>query len=289
MTQFNPRYTEPSDSNPYFIETSYGGYDKAIVIDESNGSCLANCVGYVNGRSREMSDNQCAMPACDAKDFLNNTSYETGTEPKLGAVIVWGGGDYGHVGIVENIHDDMITVSQSNWGGTRFFLTEHPINDLDIPYHPFLGFIYNPFIETDHKIQAEPYAVFRLYNPNTGEHFYTADVFEAMEIFAAGWQYDGVAFHHAGTEGVPLFRLRNPETGFHMFTTGTDERDNLVTQGWILEGVAFNVFTGSTQTAIYCAYNPNNGDHFFTSNYNEYEDVVSKGWDADRGIAFYAN
>lgn len=45
MTQFNPRYTEPSDSNPYFIETSYGGYDEAIVIDESTVAVLLTVSG----------------------------------------------------------------------------------------------------------------------------------------------------------------------------------------------------------------------------------------------------
>ncbi|MCO8188327.1 hypothetical protein NKE72_01505 [Streptococcus suis] len=36
--------------------------------------------------------------------------------------------------------------------------------------------------------------VFRLYNPNTGEHFYTVNYLERNHLIAVGWGYEGVAF-----------------------------------------------------------------------------------------------
>lgn len=47
------------------------------------------------------------------------------------------------------------------------------------------------------SIPEEENAVYRLYNPNDGDHFLTADYGEAVTCVASGWVYEGVAFYAA--------------------------------------------------------------------------------------------
>jgi|GEM_PF-3528172 len=274
MTKFSPRFTEPSEDNPYYLST----LNPCIVID--GNSVLPNCVGYANGRSRELSDNQAQMPACNAVDWMNNTSYETGTEPRLGAVICWSG-SYGHVGVVEAIDGDTITVSQSNYGGTRWFLTEHNVNDLDIPSHPFMGFIYNPYVEIDDGLSKQKNAVYRFYNISNGLHFMTADYDEAVRTRNNGWTYEGVAFFQSGD--VPVYRFYNPNMGEHMYTVSDSEKDEMVSNGWKYEGIAF--YSRQYGDEVYRLYNGGLGHHFTTSA-SEVTTAVKNGWQLE-GIGWY--
>jgi hypothetical protein len=75
----------------------------------------------------------------------------------------------------------------------------------------------------------------RLYNPNSGEHFYTASEFERDALVATGWSYEGVGWT-APSEGEPVFRLYNAFAGDHHYTTSAGERDALVAVGWNYEG-----------------------------------------------------
>lgn len=154
---YQPRKTAPSYDNPYYLKYKRGGYNKCIVI--SGNSCLPNCVGYAYGRVLESASktNTNVLPTCNAEDWIavaRGNGLTIGSAPKLGAVIVWRSGKLwngsdgcGHVGVVEEVHaDGSILVSQSNYGGTRFFLTTHkpPYN---IFGQQFIGFIYNPFLQ----------------------------------------------------------------------------------------------------------------------------------------------
>lgn len=84
--------------------------------------------------------------------------------------------------------------------------------------------------------------VYRVYNPNSGEHLYTSSAFEKDSIVKAGWKYEGVSWHSGGK--LPVYRLFNPKaTGkqeSHHYTLNTYERDNLVRSGWKSDGVAWN-------------------------------------------------
>ena len=143
------RMDAPSYDNPWYISTDFGGYNRCILI--SGNSCLANCVGYAHGAFLEEVGvtTDYRVPTCNARDFLDvaaRNGLPTGNTPKLGAIIVWWSDGFGHVGIVVGIDGDRITVAQSNYGGTRFFLTQHTK-----PYNIFgqtcIGFIYNPYME----------------------------------------------------------------------------------------------------------------------------------------------
>ena len=154
---YKPRLTAPSTTNPYYLKYGRGGYNRCILI--GGNSCLANCVGYAHGRLLEQggSTGNAKIPTCNAEDWLATAKangLKTGKTPKIGAVIVWKSGNLwngrdgcGHVAVVEEVHaDGSILVSQSNYGGTRFFLTRHqpPYN---IFGQTFIGFIYSPYVE----------------------------------------------------------------------------------------------------------------------------------------------
>ena len=44
----------------------------------------------------------------------------------------------------------------------------------------------------------------RLYNPNSGEHFYTASVKERDGLVSAGWKYEGVGWTAPGLSSTPV-------------------------------------------------------------------------------------
>ena len=41
--------------------------------------------------------------------------------------------------------------------------------------------------------------VYRLYNPNNGQHFFTKTISEKNALVKAGWKYEGVGFYALGT------------------------------------------------------------------------------------------
>lgn len=141
----------------------------------------------------------------------------------------------------------------------------------------------NKFSE-DAEIATVP--MYRLYNPNSGEHFYTGSEEERENLVAAGWIYEGIAWHAPVAEGIPVHRLFNPNSSDHHYTTSTEEMDNLVEAGWQYEGVAWNsAYSGSAQFRL---YNPNAdlGSHHYTSSTEERDHLVSLGWIWE-GIGWY--
>jgi len=128
--------------------------------------------------------------------------------------------------------------------------------------------------------------MYRLYNPNSGEHFYTANENERDNTVAAGWEYEGVGWT-APESGEPVYRVYNPYAGEHHYTMKADERDGLITQGWADEGMGW--FSDPNEgTPIYREYNPNmlSCNHNYTSDLSEHASLVSLGW-ADEGEAWY--
>lgn len=74
--------------------------------------------------------------------------------------------------------------------------------------------------------------IYRLYNPNTGEHFYTQDVHERDVLVADGWKYEGIGWR-SWLDGDPVYRLYNPNAigGDHYYTISAPEARSLVNQG----------------------------------------------------------
>lgn len=126
--------------------------------------------------------------------------------------------------------------------------------------------------------------MFRLYNPNSGEHFYTQNVKEEQELANIGWKFEGVGWI-APRSGAPVYRLYNPNAGDHFYTTNAAEKNSLVKNHWRYEGIGW--YSGG-KTALYRAYNPNAsvGTHNYTTNIGEENALVRAGW-RNENIAWY--
>lgn len=129
-------------------------------------------------------------------------------------------------------------------------------------------------------------AIYRIYNPNSGEHFFTGNIDEKNHLVRNGWRYEGIAWY-APFGGAPVFRLYNPNTGDHHYTRSADERDMDAQAGWRYEGVSWN--TADSGTAMYRLYNPNArgaGIHHYTASETERDWLAGLGWRYE-GIGFY--
>jgi|LAHS01.1.fsa_nt_gb hypothetical protein len=128
----------------------------------------------------------------------------------------------------------------------------------------------------------------RLYNPNSGEHFYTSSAEETDIDVAAGWNYEGVGWV-APTSGTPVLRMYNPVAGEHHYTTSRDEADNLVNAGWNLESDCAWYSAPETGIPVYREYNPNaySCNHNYTPSNEENSILVGQGWNYE-GISWYA-
>jgi uncharacterized delta-60 repeat protein len=89
-------------------------------------------------------------------------------------------------------------------------------------------------------------ALFRLYNLQTGRHYYTANAAERDALVAInpppttgpdtrtiGWRYEtieGYIFTAAALRAVPIFRLYNQRTGTHLYTENAATKDAILSQ-----------------------------------------------------------
>lgn len=142
-------------------------------------------------------------------------------------------------------------------------------------------------ISLDELDLPEPRAMHRLYNPNSGEHFYTASDDERDNVVNAGWTYEGIGWYAPSESEVAVYRLYNRNAGDHHYTTDADERDGLVEVGWIYEGIGW-YSDESQEVPVYRQYNPNAvaGAHNFTTSEDEVRNLVGYGW-FDEGIGWY--
>ncbi|GAB2025852.1 hypothetical protein OfM1_19240 [Lactovum odontotermitis] len=126
--------------------------------------------------------------------------------------------------------------------------------------------------------------MFRMYNPNSGEHFYTAKEAERSKLMNVGWYYEGIGWV-APDSGAPVYRLYNPNAGDHHYTTNAYEKDELVKAGWNDEGIGW--YSGGS-VKLYRDYNPNAiaGAHNYTTSLFEAQSLVKAGWN-DEGIAWF--
>ncbi|MGG5333920.1 hypothetical protein [Enterococcus sp. AZ163] len=133
---------------------------------------------------------------------------------------------------------------------------------------------------------ADAATLYRAYNPNTGEHLYTANGNEIPFVVNAGWRAEGNAWE-VPAKGTPVYRVFNPNNGGdHHYTLNRNEVTNLTNQGWRDEGIAWQ---SGGSTPVHRLYNPNakTGTHHFTTDVNEKNNLVSAGWKYE-GVAMYS-
>ena len=135
-------------------------------------------------------------------------------------------------------------------------------------------------------------AMHRLYNPNSGEHFYTASAHERDSLRRAGWKYEGVGWTAPASSRTPVYRLYSGTD--HHYTASAAERDMLVRAGWKYEGVGW-YSDDAKGVPLYRQFNPNvnpgaprnnSGSHNYTTSRAEHDHLLSAGWRGE-GIGWY--
>jgi len=158
---FVPRLTKPEAGNKYYITKAKGGWSTAIIGSPTDADCnvLANCVGYAFGRFNEIAGNEkmTYLLPVNAENFFSvakSQGLQTGSVPKLGAIMCWAKGlagvssdGAGHVAVVEKIIDDTtVLTSESGYGCANPFWTstrkKGDGNWGSGGSYTFLGFIY---------------------------------------------------------------------------------------------------------------------------------------------------
>jgi len=135
-------------------------------------------------------------------------------------------------------------------------------------------------------------SMYRMYNPNNGEHFYTRNERERDHLMSVGWKYEGIGFYVPNSSSVPVYRAYSAKYGDHMYTRDQEELNRLLADGWTYEGIAF-YSASEDQIPLYRLHNPNahpngeSGAWHFTSNARERDVLVGVGW-VYQGIAWYS-
>lgn len=136
-------------------------------------------------------------------------------------------------------------------------------------------------------ITVSPITIYRLYNPWSGEHFYTSSSSESNHLVSLGWNYEGVAWKSPTSSSTPVYRLYNPWSGDHHYTTDASERRSLLNIGWRDEGIGW-YSDDSHGVPVYRLYNPyvTSFYHHYTTSWSECQSLISLGWH-DEGIGWY--
>ncbi|MBQ9279337.1 MAG: hypothetical protein IJ224_11970 [Lachnospiraceae bacterium] len=129
--------------------------------------------------------------------------------------------------------------------------------------------------------------MYRLYNPNSGEHFYTANEKERNNLVSVGWRYEGIGWKAPAKSNTPVYRLYNKNAGDHHYTMSEKEKDFLVSVGWKYEGIGW-YSDDAKSVPLYRQYNPNAkaGSHNYTTSKAENDKLVGLGWKGE-GVGWY--
>jgi len=297
-----PRLTRPANDNKAYLKTTYGGKNHCILGNSAGrivrGCVLPNCVGYVHGRTIELTGSDDTLCRSNAENYWGYTQdgFARSQTPKVGSIMCWrkgkagnSGDGAGHVAFVEEVNSkgDVI-VSESGWTGTvangRYWRlrTIKRVNGtyaLGVNYF-FQGFIH--IYEPD-TIKAVPNGVYRLYNSHSSMHFFTANKGEADSLARGGWKYEGIGWK-APTSGDKVYRLYNSSDGDHLYTASVIEKEALEKIGWKYENVAFHS-DKNKGVPVYRLYASHNG-HMYAASEKERDALVKLGW-KNEGVAFY--
>ena len=147
------------------------------------------------------------------------------------------------------------------------------------------GVYYSGKLVLDYSSEEEPQVgpLYRLYNPYTHEHFFTAETTENDNLVRLGWKSEGgVGYIYKHGEKGGVYRLYNPTTGEHHYTMKEDEVAKCVKDGWKNEGVKWFSAQNKevTLNKLYSMYNPYEKKfyHHYTADAKEIEQMVKAGW-----------
>ena len=129
--------------------------------------------------------------------------------------------------------------------------------------------------------------MYRLYNPNSGEHFYTAKAKERDDLVKFGWKDEGIGWYAPEKSESPVYRLYNKYGGEHHYTLKKAEKDALVKAGWTDEGIGW-YSDDEKVVPVFREYNPNahSCNHNYTIKFGEHEALEKAGWNGE-GVGWY--
>ena len=107
------RSSAPSKSNTYYYSSKNPFYTAGYA---------GQCTWYAYGRAYEILGKAPKLCLRNAKEWYNynktNGYYKYGQTPKAGAIVCWGNGTYGHVGVVEKVISNTdVYISEANVDG----------------------------------------------------------------------------------------------------------------------------------------------------------------------------
>ncbi|KFI47931.1 InlB B-repeat-containing protein [Bifidobacterium biavatii] len=107
-------------------------------------------------------------------------------------------------------------------------------------------------------------ALYRVYNPNNGDHYFTTNRKEATRLVQLGWKAEGAPYKVAKARSNSVY-------------TGTDEKGNPI----------YTKVSANFGTAVWSVYNPNTGEHLLTFE-SEANGLAKAGWTKE-DIKFYTS
>ena len=143
-------------------------------------------------------------------------------------------------------------------------------------------------LEQTREITVTGPEVYRFFNTQSGNHFYSRDEVEANSILTnlPHFRLEGPAFKAADPSNGPtadVFRFFNTGNGAHLFTQDTDERDFVIANldHFNFEGVAYQGHPDPVEGSLplYRFLNTQTGSHFYTTNENEKNNIIATASD----------
>ncbi|WP_288340667.1 hypothetical protein [uncultured Allobaculum sp.] len=106
----------------------------------------------------------------------------------------------------------------------------------ELPALVDMNFFMN-FVVSDTSRQP----VYRLYDPNAGDHHFTKDKKEYDALGKLGWTQEGSAWYCSPETDTPVYRQYNPnaQAGRHNLTSNTKEKEYLISVGWKDAGIVW--------------------------------------------------
>ncbi len=291
-------YLADSDKSTCFV-TGYRGEGTEITIPETLGGCTVIAIGDNAFAKKNIS--KAVLPdtvkSIGTSAFSNCMSLESINLPsgleEIGSLAFYGCDLLKKIAVPETV----TAIGEKAFAYSWNYSPNGEVRQVKNADFPIIGYEGSaaetyaknnklPFVKCNRDSRNCSY-MYRLYNPNSGEHFYTASITEATDLIIFCWDYEGVGWVAPNTSSTPVYRLYNQNGGEHHYTTDNDERNILVSHGWRLEGVGW-YSDDEKRVPVYRLYNPNafSNNHNYTTSIEENDLLVRLGWKAE-GIGWY--
>lgn len=148
---FTPRLYAPAYGNSYY----YGDN-----VFYNSGYGMPNCTAYAWGRAYEILGEKPCLSTGDAGSWFEYNKkhkiYAYGKEPQVGAIACFDNVYGGHVAVVERIENNIITFSNSAYGGSNFYLTTASVSSENPGQSEwdFQGYIYLKDYHNTYKLNS---------------------------------------------------------------------------------------------------------------------------------------